>query len=77
MRRFVDVLIVLSLLAGAVALSLGFRVAGALGLTLGLLLTWKRPWCMWAFEEMKVTCESSAHVHDPVDTGSLEGDDHH
>ena len=89
MKRIPDIIIVTSVIVGALALGTGFRTTGVVSMLIGLLVGWKRKWCIGALEELldstEHSTEGSSHdsgtsnhadcVHTSDDIGGADGHD--
>lgn len=71
MRRLVDVIIVVGIIVGVIAVSGGYRWFGGACMVIALPVGWKRNWCEWTL--MKTGCfAGSSEVNDAVDTSLSE-----
>jgi hypothetical protein len=78
LKRIPDIVIASGVIVGVIGLSTGHRIVGATSMLVACLFTWKRNWCIGAFEELMSSCDDQASHFNAVDSDSSdEADDGH
>jgi len=73
MRRIPDIIIVMGVVAGALALATGFRIIGVISMLVAVLVGWKRKWCIGALEELLESTGHSTCTDTDDDIGGADG----
>jgi hypothetical protein len=60
LRRIPDTIIVVCIVAGALAIGVGYRWTGVFVLSIAMVVGWKRDWCLESWEDLGSSSRASA-----------------